>query len=211
MPGRSLAIDALLLIGPTGSGKTPLGEALEFGGWNGRRCRHFDFGARLREAEADAGAVPALSEGEREVVRAVLRDGVLLEDGRFSIARKILEKFIERIQTEPGDLLVLNGLPRHVGQARDIESIAAVVGLVVLTASPQTIRERIARDTAGDRAGRGDDTPEDIGRKLSLYEERTRPLVDYYAAKGIPVIRLEVGPRTSAAGLLEALGSGKPA
>ena len=39
---------ALLLIGPTGSGKTPLGELLERSGLWGRPCRHFDFGERMR-------------------------------------------------------------------------------------------------------------------------------------------------------------------
>ncbi len=40
---------AILLLGPTGSGKTPLGQALEKKGLAGRRCVHFDFGANLRE------------------------------------------------------------------------------------------------------------------------------------------------------------------
>ncbi|MCX7427258.1 MAG: hypothetical protein NTW96_16720 [Planctomycetia bacterium] len=40
--------DAMLLLGPTGSGKTPLGDLLERRGLGGRRCVHFDFGAHLR-------------------------------------------------------------------------------------------------------------------------------------------------------------------
>ena len=39
---------AILLLGPTGSGKTPLGELMERRGFGGRRCRHFDLGDRLR-------------------------------------------------------------------------------------------------------------------------------------------------------------------
>ena len=41
---------AILLLGPTGSGKSPLGDELEANGLNGRRCLHFDFGRRLRRA-----------------------------------------------------------------------------------------------------------------------------------------------------------------
>ncbi len=201
-------IDAVLLIGPTGSGKTPLGEALEKVGWDGRRCLHFDFGSWLREAGERSENVPSLSAEERDVVREVLRDGALLEDRHFGIARKILEEFLRRKRAGDGDLLILNGLPRHAGQARDISLAAAVVWVILLTASPATIRDRILTNAAGDRSERRDDTPAEVERKLALYEERTRPLVDHYEAKGVPIVRLTVGPTTSADDLLEALCSG---
>jgi adenylate kinase family enzyme len=43
---------AILLLGPTGSGKTPLGQVLEERGLWGHTCMHFDFGANLREIVA---------------------------------------------------------------------------------------------------------------------------------------------------------------
>ena len=195
-------IDAVLLIGPTGSGKTPLGEALERTGWNGRRCLHFDFGARLREAAARPESVPGLSGEDRDVVRAVLRDGSLLEDRHFPIARKILENFLRIKGAAAGDLLVLNGLPRHAGQARDIGTIAAVRRIIVLAASPEAIRERIRTNTAGDRTERADDSPAEVERKVSLYEERTKPLIAYYEAEAVPVHRLSVAVKTTADELL---------
>lgn len=203
-----MTIDAFLLIGPTGSGKTPLGEGLEKAGWEGRRCLHFDFGARLREAGERAANAPGLTAEDRDVVREVLRDGALLEDRHFGIARKILEDFLRQMRAGAGDVLVLNGLPRHAGQARDISSAASIVRVILLTASPATIRDRIRTNAAGDRAERGDDTPAEVERKLALYEERTRPLVDHYEAEGVPIVRLTVGPTTSADDLLEALHSG---
>ena len=39
---------AVLILGSTGSGKTPLGEYIEQNGLNGIKCHHFDFGACLR-------------------------------------------------------------------------------------------------------------------------------------------------------------------
>ena len=39
---------AALLLGPTGSGKTPLGDIIAQRGLWGANCRHFDFGANLR-------------------------------------------------------------------------------------------------------------------------------------------------------------------
>ena len=67
--------EAWLIIGPTGSGKTPLGEALELAGWNGRRCLHFDLGEELRRIAAGRDVPPGLSSGEREVIGRVLRKG----------------------------------------------------------------------------------------------------------------------------------------
>jgi hypothetical protein len=39
---------AILPLGPTGSGKTPLGDYLEERGLFGRRCVHFDFGEKFK-------------------------------------------------------------------------------------------------------------------------------------------------------------------
>jgi len=44
--------EAVLLVGPTAAGKTPLGDALQAGGLWGRACRHFDSG-RGDRAERD--------------------------------------------------------------------------------------------------------------------------------------------------------------
>jgi hypothetical protein len=46
------SLPALLLLGPTGAGKTPLGDWLEAHGLWGRPCHHFDFGANLRAVVA---------------------------------------------------------------------------------------------------------------------------------------------------------------
>ena len=44
---------AVLLVGPTGCGKSPLGQLLERLGLKGMRCLHFDFGKRLRKINAE--------------------------------------------------------------------------------------------------------------------------------------------------------------
>ena len=45
----------ILLLGPTGSGKTPLGDRLQIRDLWGRRCHHFDFGVRLRDVAYGIG------------------------------------------------------------------------------------------------------------------------------------------------------------
>jgi len=189
--------DAWLLLGPTGSGKTPLGKAMERSGWNGRRCVHFDFGAELRKIDSGAENVPGLSDEDRDVVRRVLLEGALLENRHSPLARKILDEYLRRSGATEQDLLVLNGWPRHVGQARDLEKLAVVGRIVLLAAPVETVRARIRTNASGDRSVRDDDSPAEVEKKFALYEERTRPLVEYYAARGVPVTTLAVGPGTS--------------
>ena len=132
---------ALILLGPTGSGKTPLGDALAEHGVGGRCCLHFDFGAELRRAavwdRSDPSDVSDLSMDDRTFIRRVLEEGALLEPENFPVAERVLKAFLARAcpgdpaavrasRGAPGNhaaapeqvLLVLNGLPRHIDQAK---------------------------------------------------------------------------------------------
>jgi adenylate kinase family enzyme len=189
---------AWLLIGPTGSGKTPLGRLLEERGLGGRRCLHFDFGAELRAIAAAPDRAPGLLPAELEVVTQSLATGALLEDHEFPVALKILRAFARRSGIKEQDRLVLNGLPRHIGQARMMEDAVRVETVVSLEASPEVIRERIALDTGGDRADRPDDDLHAIRKKLVLFRMRTLPLIEYYENREVRVLRFQVGARTTA-------------
>lgn len=180
-------MDAILLVGPTGSGKTPLGDWLQTHGLGGRACRHFDFGAHLR-------AGTGLTAAEQEFVRRVLATGALLENETFYIAEKILRAFMAGHE---GEWLVLNGLPRHVGQAVALERLVNVVAVVQLQADAATIRERLRRNSGGDRAGRVDDDLALVERKLATFARRTLPLVEHYRRRGVPVLPVTVGVATS--------------
>ncbi|MBN2207425.1 MAG: hypothetical protein JW742_08475, partial [Candidatus Aminicenantes bacterium] len=131
---------AILLLGPTGSGKTPLGRLLEKEGWRGRRCVHFDFGAALRDAADRPSGEGILEERERDVIRASLRDGTLLEDAHLPIALKILDGFAARRRIGRDDLVILNGLPRHAGQAAGLASRLRIEAVIVLEAGADMIR-----------------------------------------------------------------------
>jgi adenylate kinase family enzyme len=202
IPGT--APDAILLMGPTGSGKTPLGDCLEANGLAGRVCMHFDFGAELRTAAATE-VFPGLTQRDISFIRECLRTGDLLEKDTFHIARAVLAAFLERRAFREGYLLVLNGLPRHAAQAEDVDRLARIGLVVLLECDAPTVAERIARNSGGDRSGRLDDSPDDVRRKLSLYAERTRAVADHYRAKGVRVVTLPVTvsttPRDAAAGL----------
>jgi adenylate kinase family enzyme len=189
---------AILLLGPTGSGKTPLGQLIEKRGFAGRRCHHFDFGRQLRLLAAGAGEVPpgAFSAADVDFVRGVLESGRLLEDSEFHFAGRLLAAFLQRCGARPDDILVLNGLPRHTGQAAMLETVADVRWLVNLVCEAETVLARIASNAGGDRGGRADDGPEAVRRRLGLFAERTAALVGRYAAAGAVVCTVPVGPRS---------------
>lgn len=195
--------DAILLLGPTGSGKTPLGDGLAERGLFGRRCIHFDFGAQLRRVAEHGNE--GLSPDDVAFVHSVLTNGALLEDDTFHIARTILETFMEEKGVNAQDLVVLNGLPRHIGQVRDVGKILNVILVVAIECKAESVHARIAGNTGGDRAERTDDSITQIERKLKIYAERTRPLLDSYRAESIPCRLVPVGVNTTPADILALL------
>ena len=184
--------EALLLLGPTGSGKTPLGQAWAEGGMGSRPCAHFDFGENLRNVAARSEADELFSFEDIAFLRRVLETGALLEDKDFPIAERILRSFITQSAQTANPLIVLNGLPRHVGQAKALEPLLNVHTVVQLSCTPQTVYKRIQANTGGDRTARVDDQLHDIERKLEIFADRTLPLVQYYQQRGARLVTIEV-------------------
>jgi len=194
-----------LLVGPTGAGKTPLGRRLEEKGLGGRRWHHFDFGAELRAIDAAPERVPALKAPDVDVIRRSLATGALLDDHEFPIALKVLRAFARRLGIGEDDRLVLNGLPRHIGQAKMMEDAVRIETVVSLEASAEVIQERIRLNSGGDRIERPDDELHGIRRRLVIFRMRTLPLVEYYENREVPVLRLTVGARTTAEEMVAAI------
>jgi adenylate kinase len=194
-------IDAILLLGPTGVGKSPLGDAIAAQGLFGRRCHHLDFGSELRNAVSSGERHSDYSAEELAFLRDVLERGLLLENEHFSLAVKIIGLFLKRASFSQYDLLVLNGIPRHTEQASDMAEIASVHALIALDCSTEAVFCRIRENTGGDRSGRIDDAGALIEKKLAVFRERTAPLLDHYANKGCVVYRIPVSS-DSAAGLV---------
>jgi len=196
---------ATLLVGPTGSGKTPLGDVLEARGLHGRPCAHFDFGRELRRVADGQAPEGAFETDDVAFLRRVLDEGALLDDEHFPLARKVLAAFLSRCG--PATLVVLNGLPRHVGQARDVERLVAVEAVAYLTCSPEVAWERVRTNAGGDRAGRTDDDLESVRKKLALFERRTVPLLEHYRERGIPIVAIDTTAKSRPDDALEELAA----
>ncbi|MHB8902349.1 MAG: nucleoside monophosphate kinase [Thermoguttaceae bacterium] len=190
--------EGILLLGPTGSGKTPLGEQIEAQGLGGRRFVHFDFGEHLRRTAAQERSDTDFSDSDREFLRSVLESGALLEDEHFFLAERVLRRFLRQRCGPPGPEIVLNGLPRHASQAEAVGTMVGVHTVVALQCTEEVILARIKENVGGDRSRRSDDRLGDIRRKLRIFAERTGPLVEYYRRAGRLVVDLPVSAEMTA-------------
>lgn len=158
---------------------------------------HFDFGHQLRLIARGEG-VGNLSDSERAYVKELVSKHELFPDDKFHIVEKILVEFLERNNHAPG--VILNGLPRHIGQVGGITKYVDVKNIAVLDCSCANSAQRVAARVGGlsnDHAGRADDTPSAVKKKFVIYTERTAPIVDHFEGTGARVMRIPIETVTS--------------
>ena len=187
---------SILLLGPTGAGKTPLGELIGKNGIHGKICHHFDFGSELRSI-AELQPADLFEVKELVFIRNVLEKGALLENEDFPLAEKIFRRFLLRKGFRGEDLLILNGIPRHADQAKDMDCIADVGTVILLVCGPEDVCRRIALNSGGDRSCRVDDSLEMITKKLEIFNARTAPLIGHYAEQGCKILELGIAADTT--------------
>lgn len=197
---------AMLLLGATGAGKTPLGQQMEVMDlwWN--NYFHFDFGEQLRQAVKDESTV--LDAEEKARIKDILENNELLEDKDFPIAQKLLLKFIEtrKIGEDEDDVIVLNGLPRHLGQANALNDIVDIKFIVFLNCPPGVAHERIKYNCGGDRTDRVDDTYEEVKKKIEIFYDQTFPLIEFYRAQGKNIVEVAIDIDTLPLFIIQDLG-----
>lgn len=182
-------LPSLLLIGPTGAGKSPLGGEMEKQGLSGKRVHHFDFGANLRGVAQEDLPFP---EKERALIKEILSEGRLLKPEEFFLAEKLLNTFLSLRDFKKGDFLLLNGLPRNLYQAERLSALIDLKRLIYLRIDEKTLLLRLKRDPAGDRYGREDDLEELVSKKLKWFRSENLPLLEYYASRGIKILEISV-------------------
>lgn len=196
---------AVLLIGPTGSGKSPLGDHLAEHGLWGRTCHHFDFGANLRAAAR--GDRPGFERHEALFFQNALSEGTLLEGPMFYLAEKVWRAFRAEAQLDDSDLVIMNGLPRHLEQAQDAEKLVDIVKVIHLDCSKATALKRLDTDAGSDGEERADDEERELVEKqIETYEKRTKPLVDHYAKRDVPVVEVKIKADTKPEDLVAKIG-----
>jgi adenylate kinase len=160
----------VLLFGPPGSGKGTQGKLL------GERSGivHFACGDVFRalDRDSDMGRLFASYANSGSLVP----DELTVELWRVTLQARIASSQYDPVR----DVLVLDGIPRTVDQARLLGphiDVRAVIDLYVNDVA-QIIARLHKRALTQDRK---DDTSEEIIRhRLEVYEEQTRPVLDFY-------------------------------
>jgi adenylate kinase len=162
----------VVLIGPPGSGKGTQGDRLS--GILG--LPHLAAGELLR-SEVQSGS-PL---GKR--VRGYLATGELVPD---ELIVELMLPSVLRAANAGG--YILDGFPRTIAQAHAAREVADAAGAsadaAIFLDAPRI--ELVARILArAVEEGRSDDTPEIIANRLQVYDEATRPLIDFYRQRGL--------------------------
>ena len=161
-----------ILFGPPGAGKgthaTVIAEKYNL--------KHLSTGELLR-AEIAAG-----SELGKQA-KALIEAGALVPD---SVVEGMIESAFDNIKGVDGFLL--DGFPRNLSQAADLDAILekrgeAVTAVVSIMIPDDLIRKRIAHRAAIE--GRADDASEEtINNRIRTYHAQTEPLIEYYTKQG---------------------------
>jgi adenylate kinase len=162
----------LLLIGPPGSGKGTQGERLA----QRLGLEHIAAGDLLR-AEVEA-QTPL---GRR--VSDMMQRGDLVPD---AVIMSLLMPKVIAAAEDSGYLL--DGFPRSVEQAVEARKLAEQAGaapdaVIYLDAPRDELMRRIL--SRAEIEGRADDNPKTVANRLEVFDEATRPLVDYYRDRGM--------------------------
>jgi adenylate kinase len=161
----------VLVLGPQGSGKGTQAKRLSAD----HGIPHVATGDMFR------AAIAAGTELGREV-EPILAAGELVPDElTVALIRERLS------QPDAADGFVLDGFPRTLAQAAELDAMLAEIGKTLDAVLFFDVPDEVSVERLSSRAeeeGREDDRPEAIERRLALYHELTEPVVERYRATG---------------------------
>ena len=168
----------ILLFGPPGAGKGTQGKILgSIPGFlhvaSGDVFRSLDPASELGKIFADYSSRGALVPDDLTVKMWEEHTRNLTAEGKY---------------TPSSELLMLDGIPRNLNQARLMDEHIQVLSLIHLGCEDEdAMVNRLSRRAI--KENRVDDAREDVIRhRLKVYEQETQPLIDYYSASLVNVV-----------------------
>jgi adenylate kinase len=157
----------VLFFGPPGSGKSVQGELLV---------------ARNGWLWLSTGQLFRASENPEVLKR--LETGELIDD---ELTNKVLDQALDDLDVD--NRVVLDGYPRNPLQAEWLDNRLPrhgreIHGVIVF----ETPQDELVKRLSG--RGRSEDTPGVIEKRLQIYARNTRPVLDFYRERGVPVFEI---------------------
>ena len=153
----------ILILGPQGCGKGTQAAILS----EKLGIPQFSMGKILRTAaEKDAS------------IRAIQEKGELVPD---EIVHRAL---VERLaQPDVANGYIIDAFPRSEGQYRSSEHDISPTAVIVINVPREVSLERMQSRARIEK--RDDDTPDAMMRRLEIYEEDTKPIIERYRSMGL--------------------------
>jgi adenylate kinase len=167
-------------------------------------------------------------------VKGFVEKGQLVPD---DVVVEVLKQRLSKSSIKKG--FILDGYPRTIEQARALDNLVKIDGVIQLTVPDWIIIERLSSrricrncgevynvrflkpKTEGicDKCGgqlyqRSDDTPEVIKDRIAVYERQTEPILQYYKENGIRFVEfncesLDLPPEVAVKSILKGLKQAK--
>ncbi len=143
------------------------------------------------------------------IIKSYVNAGLLVPD---IIVIEVLKEFIDHAPKDKG--FILDGYPRTLAQAEALDKVSKIDVIIRLVVPDWIIiqrlssrricrdcgtvynlqflkpkKENICDNCGGQLYQRSDDNPEVIQMRLDLYEQETRPLLSFYKARKVPIIK----------------------
>ena len=160
----------VLVLGPQGSGKGTQAKRIA----DERGIPHVSTGEMFRALD---DATPLGHE-----VNEIMARGDLVPD---EITIRMIRERLADEDARTG--FILDGFPRNLAQAEALDVMLDEIGRTLDAIFFFDLDDETAKERALGRArqeGRIDDSPESIARRLALYHEQTKPVVEYYRTTG---------------------------
>jgi adenylate kinase len=162
----------IVLLGAPGSGKGTQAALME----ERLGMPHISTGVLLRNA-AKRGTALGLQ------AKSIIDQGELVPD---NIMSDMIEERLGREDVANG--FILDGYPRNLAQAQSLDEMLGRLGqpadiAIQIDVDPEQIIKRIAG--RAEQEGRADDSEDIVRNRMRIYHEKTAPVIDYYAGRGM--------------------------